>query len=195
MFHFIYKTVHSSGKYYVGRHSTKNINDGYVGSGRWVKSVKYKNLLTREIVKFCDSYEELIVEEQKFIEQNLESPLCMNWTNASIGFGTGKYNPRYENADGMPHTEETKKKISENRKGKNTGVNNCMTGKPATEKNKQATSKVNSGTYKITFPDGNVVTITNMLQFCKEHGLIDVVFYRYHNKGKPYKGFTFTKIA
>ena len=65
MQHFIYKTIHISGKYYIGRHSTKNINDGYLGSGRWVKSIKEKSNLSREILEYCNNDKELI--EKKLV--------------------------------------------------------------------------------------------------------------------------------
>jgi predicted GIY-YIG superfamily endonuclease len=32
-YHFVYITRHKNGKYYVGRHSTDDLNDGYIGSG------------------------------------------------------------------------------------------------------------------------------------------------------------------
>ena len=52
MKHFIYKTTHKNGKYYIGRHSTNNIDDGYIGSGKWPRSIKDKSTLTREILEY-----------------------------------------------------------------------------------------------------------------------------------------------
>jgi hypothetical protein len=42
MIHYTYMTVSDTGKYYVGRHSTSNLFDGYKGSGKWVRSIKKK---------------------------------------------------------------------------------------------------------------------------------------------------------
>lgn len=62
-YNFVYKTTHVNGKFYIGRHSTDNLEDGYFGSGGWVKSIKDKTSLTRTILIFCDSYEELLEKE------------------------------------------------------------------------------------------------------------------------------------
>ncbi len=59
MFHYLYITTHGDGRYYVGRHSTKNMDDGYLGSGKWVRSIKDRSSLQRMIVDFFDNEEEL----------------------------------------------------------------------------------------------------------------------------------------
>ena len=59
--HLIYKTSHVDGKYYYGRHSTSNINDGYIGSGKWVSSIKDKSKLQTEIMECVDTLDELII--------------------------------------------------------------------------------------------------------------------------------------
>ena len=38
-FHFIYKTTNLiNSKYYIGMHSTSNLKDGYLGSGKYLRS-------------------------------------------------------------------------------------------------------------------------------------------------------------
>lgn len=44
MKHFIYKTISPSGKFYISRHSTNNIDDGYLGSGKWIRSIRNKSV-------------------------------------------------------------------------------------------------------------------------------------------------------
>jgi hypothetical protein len=88
MKHFIYKTTHTNGKYYIGRHSTENINDGYVGSGLWPSSIKDKSTLTREILEYADSVEQVKELEGQYLSEHYGKPDCMNRTADSIGFNT-----------------------------------------------------------------------------------------------------------
>lgn len=93
MKHIIYKTTHTNGKYYIGRHSTDNIDDGYIGSGIWVSQIKDKSTLSREILAEATTIDELIEMEEKYIAEHINNDLCMNMSNASTGFATGNFNP------------------------------------------------------------------------------------------------------
>ena len=126
MHHFIYKTISSSGKYYVGRHTTLNLNDGYYGSGRWVRQIKDKSILSREILSFHETFEELLEAERIILEEVIDDPLNMNFNISPVGFSSGELNPSHrpeqreksskrcrENNPGTTHTEETRNKIRE----------------------------------------------------------------------------------
>jgi hypothetical protein len=93
MKHFIYKTTHKNGKYYIGRHSTENIDDGYIGSGRWPLSIKDKSSLKREILEFVDNENELIQREGEYLLEHYGKPNCMNQNPDPVGFAAGKKNP------------------------------------------------------------------------------------------------------
>jgi hypothetical protein len=93
MKHFIYKTIHKNGKYYIGRHSTTNIDDGYIGSGKWPRSIKDKTTLTREILEYAENIEQLIILEEKYLNEHYGKEQCMNASNTSIGAPTGDSNP------------------------------------------------------------------------------------------------------
>ena len=66
---------------------------------------------------------------------------------------------------GKKHTKETKRKMSINGKGKNSGEKNINYGKTGS-KNKFAKK------YIVTFPSGNEVFVHGMIEFCNEYGLI-----------------------
>lgn len=99
MKHYIYKTSSPSGKFYIGRHSTKKENDTYLGSGKWIKQIKDKSILTVEILKYANSFEELLLLEEQYILQFINDPNNMNY-NKSTGWASGDLS--------WAHTEEAK---------------------------------------------------------------------------------------
>lgn len=137
MIHFIYKTTSASGKYYIGRHSTSKLDDGYLGSGKWIRSMENKSGLTREILAYACSFDELLLLEEKFIADHLSDPNNMNFNNRPVGFATGKLNwaqtaegkaaksarkkgVTLEMEYGKERAAEIKKKISLSRTGRKT---------------------------------------------------------------------------
>jgi hypothetical protein len=74
-FHFVYKTKNKlNGKYYYGMHSTHNLNDGYLGSGKQLRYAirKYGKVnFELEIIEFFDSRELLIEGEKKIITDEI----------------------------------------------------------------------------------------------------------------------------
>jgi hypothetical protein len=64
IYYILYETTNLvNGKKYRGIHKTENLEDGYLGSGyALLESVnKYgKENFTREVLRFCESYDELI---------------------------------------------------------------------------------------------------------------------------------------
>ena len=93
MKHFIYKTTHTNGKYYIGRHSTTNSDDGYIGSGLWPSSIKDKTTLTREVLEYVDTFERLVELEDQYLLEHYGKPNCMNMSNKSTGWAVGSANP------------------------------------------------------------------------------------------------------
>lgn len=100
MYLFIYKTTHINGKYYIGRHQTLDLNDGYLGSGKWVTSIKDKSNLRREIIHEAKSILELKQLEKYYISEHYENPLCMNYRYGSSGWCSedqkGHRNQKYD---------------------------------------------------------------------------------------------------
>lgn len=82
-YYFVYKTTNLvNGKFYIGVHATKNINDGYLGSGKRLHdSIKHHGIenFNREILKFFDAYEDALYYEKELVTTELvESDMCYN---------------------------------------------------------------------------------------------------------------------
>jgi len=82
-YHFIYKTTNLlSGKYYIGMHSTDDLNDGYMGSGRRLRFSINKHGKENhkvEILEFVSSRAELIAREKDVVNlDELAKEDCMN---------------------------------------------------------------------------------------------------------------------
>lgn len=82
-YHVIYRTTCSiTGKYYIGLHSTDDLNDGYQGSGvhltRSLKKHGKENHIT-EIVESLPDRGSLIIREAELVnEKLLKDEMCMN---------------------------------------------------------------------------------------------------------------------
>jgi hypothetical protein len=91
-YHFIYKTTNLlSGKYYIGMHSTDNLEDGYMGSGKRLRRSLNKYGVEnhkREILEFLNSREELKKREEEIV--NLNEVAKENCMNLKVG-GTGGF--------------------------------------------------------------------------------------------------------
>lgn len=87
--HIVYKTTCSvTGNFYIGAHSTDELEDGYLGSGRRLKNSINKHgkeLHTRLILEACESRKALIESEKKWIEESYDDPRCMNLTKGGEG--------------------------------------------------------------------------------------------------------------
>ena len=144
-FHFIYKTTNNvTGRYYVGMHSTDDINDGYLGSGLVLRrSVKRygREAHTTEILEHCSSRDELKQREAEVVDEKLlGDPLCMNLKTGGEGgsdfqtaatrqkISLSKRGKKHYWSDaarqklalyrtGRKHTDKTRAKVSRARKG------------------------------------------------------------------------------
>lgn len=71
------------GKYYIGQHTTKNLNDGYAGSGVRINEYysKYRksiNTYRKEILAYADTQQELDKLEAKYVNNKLGKKKCLN---------------------------------------------------------------------------------------------------------------------
>lgn len=114
---FVYKTTHiPTGKFYIGKHSTADLSDGYMGSGIALSKAirKYgKESFKMEILTFCESKEELSILEGRLVTQELvDDPMCYN---LKLG-GEGGWDHCPPN--GRKLSDETRRKMSESHTGK-----------------------------------------------------------------------------
>ena len=116
-YHYVYLTTNLlNGKQYVGDHSTYNLNDGYLGSGKILKDSIRKNgkeNFKREILKICESKNKAFDLQIKYI--NEYNTLAPNGYNISPKGGSGT-------REWHSHSPETKKKMSESHKGKKLSI-------------------------------------------------------------------------
>lgn len=82
-FHFVYRTTNLlNGRYYIGKHSTRVLEDKYLGSGKrfWNELNKYgRENFTREILFFCETAKDAFAKEKEFISDlHLLDKACLN---------------------------------------------------------------------------------------------------------------------
>lgn len=85
---YLYRMECSCGKFYVGMSKRVGINeiDSYCGGGtRWRRHVNAHkdHTQSKEIVKWCHSYNDLVQKEILLINESKKSPLCMNLSTRS----------------------------------------------------------------------------------------------------------------
>jgi hypothetical protein len=109
IYYILYETTNLvNGKKYRGIHKTENLEDGYLGSGyALLESVnKYgKENFTREVLRFCESYDELIELEKIYVDEE--------WVKDK-----SNYNLKTGGQSSGILSEESRKKISETLKEK-----------------------------------------------------------------------------
>ena len=100
-YHFIYKTTDTRNyNFYIGMHSTDNLNDGYVGSGNRIKNIKYKHgveIFNIDILEFFPDRESLKKREEEIVNSNLlKEDKCMNLKpGGSGGFCNDEHKQKY----------------------------------------------------------------------------------------------------
>lgn len=100
VYHYVYKTTNlKTGKFYIGMHSTSNLNDGYLGSGKRLRRAirKYgKHNFVLEIIEYLPDREALKKREKELVnEALLKDSMCMN---LQLGGGGGICNESHKKA-------------------------------------------------------------------------------------------------
>jgi group I intron endonuclease len=178
--YIVYKTINLvNGKYYIGKHKvSSDYFDGYFGSSEVVNNAIEKYVIESfERITLCefDNEDECFLAEEKIIGDLWKTDKnCYNKQPGGKGFSSGnnhytqgngfskkhKENLKIARKNRLPHSEETKRKMSESRKGskrtieqrKNmsraqSGKNNPMYGKTHSEEKKKEIGKKLQGKY------------------------------------------------
>lgn len=159
-FHFIYKTTNLvNEKYYIGMHSTDNLEDGYMGSGtRLCRSINKhgKDNHQVEILEFLPDRESLKKRELELVnEEKLTDKMCMNliiggegswfYVNTLITKEQRIHNAFLGNNSIRRDRSSIARKIAESKRKKGTLSNNgskSFLGKQHTQETKQKISDV-----------------------------------------------------
>jgi hypothetical protein len=165
--HYLYKTTCLiTEKYYIGIHSTSNIEDGYMGSGKRLRrSIRKYGVENhkKEILSFYPDRESLIESEISVVNSSLLlDDKCMNLKNGGTGgfvndehrkkFIEGSKKTRFLGNEKLKWlflndkewAEEHKKKVSEGLKKINFN-HNTFSGKKHTIESKNKISKTSKG--------------------------------------------------
>jgi|TARA_B110000459_G_C16379552_1_gene389172 group I intron endonuclease len=104
--HFIYKTTNLlNDKYYVGMHSTNNLKDGYMGSGKRLRySIRKYGVenFKLEILEWFDSREALVERETQLVNVDLiKDEMCLNLKpGGQGGFVNDEHAKKFHSAGG-----------------------------------------------------------------------------------------------
>ena len=146
MIHSVYKTINLvNQKYYIGKHSSEDPNDEYLGSGKALQQAIKKHgaeNFKKEVLFLCGDEVEAYNKEREILEQldGVKDPSCYNLCYGGVGFWKGS-----------THSQESRDKISDGNKGKvRTDESKKLysaskKGIPKSDSHKQRLSEANSG--------------------------------------------------
>lgn len=138
MFYTVYKTINIvNGRFYIGKHKTKDINDSYLGSGKLLKQAikKYgKQSFRKEILFVFDNEDEMNNKERELVTLSESSYNLCEGGNGGFGYINSSGISKFK---GKRHTEESKKKMAH-------FGNTHKKGIPISEEQKKAISIKNS---------------------------------------------------
>jgi len=90
MFYTIYKITNNvNGKYYIGKHQTKNLNDGYMGSGKLLKRAINKygiENFSKEVLHIFDTESEMNHKEKELVTVSEETYNLNEGGHGGFGF-------------------------------------------------------------------------------------------------------------
>lgn len=149
-FHYFYKITNNlTGEYYLGIHSTDNLEDGYFGSGTklWEKIGEFgKEHFSKEILRYFDSREEASLYESKTITATvLQDPKCYNLRTGGDVVRLPGGHTSVEAQEKRRRTVEERKKDPEYQKQISIKISQAIKGKPKPQGFGEKISKARTG--------------------------------------------------
>lgn len=144
MYNYLYKIVNEqTQEYYIGVHSTQNLDDGYSGSGKFIKiAIKEYGIeaFSKHILQFFDDIDAMYKKEELIVNEDfLQNPLVYNCACGGehcrrVNFTLSKSHKQKISNTLTGHTvsAETREKISKSLVGKYTGTNSPNYGRKIT---------------------------------------------------------------
>lgn len=111
MFYYTYKITFIDGRYYFGKHQTKDLNDDYAGSGNKVIALQEAGLPYKKVIlKFYNNTKDLNDAEKSLIgDLWFSDPMCLNLSTGGDG-GWDYVNKTYDKS--QHKTQEFRNKMS-----------------------------------------------------------------------------------
>lgn len=114
MYYAVYKITNKiNGKFYIGTHKTLNLNDSYMGSGKYLKAAQEKHGLenfTKEILFVYDNPEEMYAKEAEIVNEDFLTE--ENTYNLKVGGLGGWDYINYLSKNHSSRCDRTREKIS-----------------------------------------------------------------------------------
>lgn len=189
-----------------GSRSTEETIEKLKGKIPWNKGKKGEYSLgppseeTKKKISEAQIGKEISLETRQKMSEAAQGRICTEETRAkrSVSLKGNKNASGNTTWLGKTHSEESKQKMSESKKGKKTGSDNPFWGKAHNEETRSKLSSIHKGKlYRELTPcqlkniNGEIITITNMKQFCVENKLSTSCMSQVRaGKKKTYKGYT-----
>lgn len=215
-YYYFYKTTNIiNGKVYYGVHSTQNIEDSYLGSGKAIKAAikKYgRKSFTRDILIWFDDEVSMYDYEKNFItEEVVQDVSTYNQTLGGVGGFShidtrGDNNPmkdkdiarkNLESRLSNPLRDKEKLKLNALQNLKKAVESNTGRKRPEQAKiisewsksfwmeNKERMRDLLASWFKVVSPDGVIYNTNRLEDFCREHNLTYVSVWNTSRTGKP----------
>lgn len=199
---YVYLLVHrETGQFYYGSRYTKELKlpshidlPKYKSSSKFVKELGFENFDYFIIAEFFDG-QDAWDYEQRQIKLHWGNPLLLNKQFVDVD------DEKHRFVKPKERSKEYRENLSKQRKGKpksaetKAKISAGLTGNKQTTETKAKRAASKSRDWIVTFPNGSTAQITNMVDFCRNHGLNHGHMFQVAKGNlKQHKGFTATAV-